>query len=203
MMDDFNKQQEYSQAEKRVKAIKGFYINLLIYFITNLLLAYVNVIYSSNFYWFWYSVLAWGVAMVLYGMAVFRYPPFNNRNLSQQIEAKQQNEKNTASLQKPLAEQIQHDRAKKRVHALKNYYRHITAYVLVNVFLLLLILIGLKTDQDSFTFIVFATAIGWSIGLAFHTFKMFGTSLFLKKNWEEQKIKQMMAGDAHESKKWE
>ena len=32
----------------------------------------------------------------------------------------------------------------------------------------------------------------WGIGIAFHTFKVFGFGLLLGKNWEDRKIKEFM-----------
>ena len=54
MKTDNNKHEAYKQAEKKIAAIKGFYINLFIYFISNAALIYVNLKYGPHFQWFWY-----------------------------------------------------------------------------------------------------------------------------------------------------
>lgn len=190
MKTEHNKHEAYKQAEKKVKAIKGFYFNLLIYIITNAALIYVNFIYSPHFHWFWYSVLSWGMGMLLYGMIVFGYMPFMDKNWEERkLKELMGKEKNIA----PLNKQIQYDRAKSRVRALRNFYRHLTAYVLIIIILLILLLIGLQTEQDLFVYIACGTALGWTIGLVIHIFKVFGTSLFMGKNWEERKLIELMA----------
>ncbi|WP_240339618.1 2TM domain-containing protein [Flavobacterium arcticum] len=197
MKSEQNKHETYKQAEKKVKAIKGFYFNLLIYIITNSILIYINLIYSGDFNWVWYSVLLWGIAMLLYGMLVFGYMPFMNRNweerkLKELIGNKDVKEEAVNTVTVPLNNQIHYDRTKKRVRALRNFYRHLTAYVVVIIVLLVLLWVGVQTEQDLFIYIACGTALGWSIGLVIHIFKVFGTSLFMGKNWEERKLIELM-----------
>lgn len=88
-------------------------------------------------------------------------------------------------------------RAKKRVDEIKRYYMHLAAYLIVNLFLsgkgILRAIEGGRTFEEAFlNFNTFSLWIFWGIGLAFHTFKVFGFNFFLGKNWEERKIKEYM-----------
>ncbi|KAF2516846.1 2TM domain-containing protein [Flavobacterium salilacus subsp. salilacus] len=197
MKKNHNNPEAYIQAEKKVTAIKGFYFNLLIYIITNSILIYFNLVYNSHFHWVWYSVLLWGIGMLLYGIVVFGYIPFMNRNweerkLRELIEKENFKEQDINNVAAPLNKQIQYDRAKNRVRALRNFYRHLTAYILVIIVLLVVIWIGLQTGQDLFMYIAYGTALGWSIGLIVHVSKVFGTSLVMGKGWEERKLRALM-----------
>ncbi|AXG74991.1 histidine kinase [Flavobacterium arcticum] len=106
-------------------------------------------------------------------------------------------------MERSLEEQMRYDRAKKRVKAIKGFFIHLTAYVLVNTFLLTLNWVDLKPGEDFFTFRTFNTAFFWGFGLMFHAFGVFGSQIFLGNNWEERKIKEMMSHEDRESKKWE
>ncbi|CAL2084586.1 2TM domain-containing protein [Tenacibaculum sp. 190524A02b] len=88
--------------------------------------------------------------------------------------------------------------AKKRVEKIKGFYWHAVAYVIVNVFISSVIVIGLMSDEgDTFkdaisNFGVYATWLFWGIGLFFHWLGVFGSRIFFSKNWEEQKIQEFM-----------
>lgn len=77
-------------------------------------------------------------------------------------------------------------RAKKRVEAIVGFYWHLAAYVIVNVFLI--ILIGVNASEGFRGFGPYATAFFWGIGLAFHFIGVFGFNFLLGKNWEQRKI---------------
>ncbi|KAF2516847.1 2TM domain-containing protein [Flavobacterium salilacus subsp. salilacus] len=106
-------------------------------------------------------------------------------------------------MERPLEEQMRYDRAKKRVKAIKGFFMHLTAYILVNAFLLVLIWAGLKQGEAFFTFGHFSTAFFWGFGLLFHALGVFGANMFLGNNWEERKIKEMMQQEHDKSQKWE
>lgn len=95
-------------------------------------------------------------------------------------------------------------RAKKKVDKLKGFYGHLAAYVIVNIFIIALVALGNNDKGESFwSFGTFATAIFWGIGLAFHALSVFGFDFVLGKNWEENKIKDIMEKDKREMQKWE
>lgn len=203
-MEESFDNQEYNQAFKRVKNIKGFYINLLIYLITNAVMIYINLKYSPDFHWFWYSVLSWGAGLLLYGMKVFGYIPFMSSNWEEkklmELIAKGEG---TANTDDPLSKQIQYDYAKKRVRALRNFYRHLTAYIIVIAIVAILLSVGLQSGQDIFVYIAYGTALGWTIGLIIHIAVVYRTSLFMGKNWEQKKIQELVQKEQHSTNKWE
>lgn len=92
----------------------------------------------------------------------------------------------------------QYLKAKKRVKEIKGFYAHLSAYMVVNIFLSGLIIYGLTRNEydsigDALTnFGVYATWIFWGIGLCFHWLGVFGFSTILGNKWEENKIKELM-----------
>ncbi|MGB1042567.1 MAG: 2TM domain-containing protein [Tenacibaculum sp.] len=81
-------------------------------------------------------------------------------------------------------------KAVERVEKLKEFYQNLAAYCMVIPFL---IFINLKFSPQFhwFWFPIF----GWGIGLVFHFLETNNYNMFLGKNWEEKKIKQMMEED--------
>ena len=84
---------------------------------------------------------------------------------------------------------IKYREAKKRVKTLKGFYIHATVYLVVNI---LLIFINVKSDSDALNINNFWTAIFWGIGLAAHGLSVFMPNFILGKNWEEEKIRELM-----------
>ncbi|SHI63140.1 2TM domain-containing protein [Aquimarina spongiae] len=89
-----------------------------------------------------------------------------------------------------------YERAKKKVDAEKGFYSHLTAYVIINIALLLM-----SIDLD-FIFLSWAswkfsltTPVLWGIGLLIHGICVFGPSMRIFKRWEEDKIKKLMDKD--------
>lgn len=89
-------------------------------------------------------------------------------------------------------------RAKKRVEELKGFYIHLAVYIIINS-----IISGFKVIHDMEDGYLFSEIITdfntlslwlwWGIGIAFHTYKVFGARLlFLGKDWEDRKIKEYM-----------
>lgn len=77
-------------------------------------------------------------------------------------------------------------RARAIVAEKKGFYRHFTAFVLVNLFLLVSNLFsGDIFDSIQMTFF-------WGIGLAFHYVKVFGPVGNFGKDWEEREIEREM-----------
>lgn len=94
-------------------------------------------------------------------------------------------------------------RAKKRLEKIVGFYWHLAAYIVVNLFLI--ILIGTQRDDGEgfWSFGTFATAFFWGIGLAFHFLGVFGPNFIFGKNWEEKKIKEFMEKDGEKMKRFE
>lgn len=95
-------------------------------------------------------------------------------------------------------EERKYIRAKKRVEELKKYYKHLAAYILVNIGISVFLIIndiksGDTFEEALFDFSNFSLWLWWGIGVAFHTYKTFGANLlFMNKDWEDRKIKEYM-----------
>lgn len=98
------------------------------------------------------------------------------------------------------SEQVKYERAKKRVQAISGFYKHLTAYVAVNLFILLV-----KYFQEGGDVLAkcetYSTAFFWGIGLVFHAIGVFYNQVFFGRNWEERKIREIMEKDKRQ--KWE
>ena len=89
-------------------------------------------------------------------------------------------------------------RAKKRVDQLKGYYGHLMSYIFVNLMISGFAIIN--DINDGYTLLESVSHEGnyqlwlwWGIGMAFHTYGVFGARLlFMNKNWEDKKIKEFM-----------
>jgi len=66
----------YKKAKDKIKEIKGFYANLMCYVIVIPVLIYINLTYSPEIQWFWFSAVGWGSGVLLHGMFTFGYIPF-------------------------------------------------------------------------------------------------------------------------------
>lgn len=66
-----NNDPRYEEARKRVKALKGFYANLVAYVIINSFLAAVNLLTSPQRLWFLWVVLGWGIGIAFQAYSVF------------------------------------------------------------------------------------------------------------------------------------
>jgi hypothetical protein len=81
-------------------------------------------------------------------------------------------------------------RAVERVEKLKEFYQNLASYVIVIPFL---VFINLYFSPGFHWF--WFPAIGWGIGVIFHWLEANNYNVFLGKNWEERKIKEMMEED--------
>ena len=99
---------------------------------------------------------------------------------------------------------IRFEKAKRRVEALKGFYQHLTAYVIVNALLLLFAgkITFILLSKEAFgnpeflqwiNWNVWGTPIIWGIALLIHAASVFLKSPF--KKWEEQQIRKFMAED--------
>lgn len=87
--------------------------------------------------------------------------------------------------------------AKKQVKEIKGFYGNFIAYIIFNVFFLVL---NLMTTPHELWF--FWPLLGWGIGVLFHGMKVFNYSPFLGKNWEERKIKELMDKENQSKTNW-
>ena len=98
-------------------------------------------------------------------------------------------------------EDLRLQRITKKVKSIKGFYKHLTAYILVNLFLVALKYFQIENGEIFFELSTFSTAFFWGIGLAFHAANVFGKNVFLGDDWEEKKIKEFM--DKNQNTKWE
>jgi hypothetical protein len=86
-------------------------------------------------------------------------------------------------------------KAQDKVKKIKGFYSHLIAYILVNIFLI--ILISYNNDWSFWNFGTFSTALFWGIGLGFHALGVFGPDLVFGKSWENRMIKKYMDKEKH------
>ena len=77
--------------------------------------------------------------------------------------------------------------ARKKVNDIKGFYGNLIAYIVFNLFFLIL---NLLTSPSHLWF--YWPLLGWGVGVLFHGMKVFGYSPFFGKDWEERKIKEFM-----------
>ena len=86
-------------------------------------------------------------------------------------------------------EQQRYERARARVQALKGFYTHATAYVLVNIGLFVINL--LSGGQWWF----YWPLLGWGVGLGVHALNVFVLGGRFGQDWEERKTQEIMGRD--------
>jgi len=66
-------QEAYQKAKKRVEAKIGFYIHLAVYVGVNILLIIINLLTSSQYLWFKWPLIGWGIGVFLHALRVFAF----------------------------------------------------------------------------------------------------------------------------------
>ncbi|MBC7605382.1 MAG: histidine kinase [Burkholderiales bacterium] len=87
---DYHQNNAYYRAKKRVEELKGFYGNLISYCIVIPLLVYINLQFSPEFQWFWFSAGGWGFGLAMHAFKVFGYSSSWEERKIQQILNKEQ-----------------------------------------------------------------------------------------------------------------
>jgi hypothetical protein len=72
-MDDTER---FERARRRVEAIKGFYLHLSIYLIVIGALVAIDLVTSSDAFWFYWPALGWGIGIAIHAVVVFIGGPF-------------------------------------------------------------------------------------------------------------------------------
>jgi hypothetical protein len=70
---NYSENSAYYRAKKRVEELKGFYGNLISYCCVIPLLIFINLTYSPQFQWFWFSAAGWGFGLIMHALKVFGY----------------------------------------------------------------------------------------------------------------------------------
>ena len=78
-------------------------------------------------------------------------------------------------------------KAQKRVEDLKGFYGNLSSYILVNTGLIIL---NLVTSPGHLWF--FYPLLGWGLGVVLHAMSVFNYMPFLNRDWEENKIRELM-----------
>lgn len=76
MENNYQEEERYFKAKKRVEEIKGFYGNLIAYIVVNIGLMVINLLTSPAYLWFFWPMLGWGIGVLFHGLKVFDYVPF-------------------------------------------------------------------------------------------------------------------------------
>lgn len=85
--------------------------------------------------------------------------------------------------------------ARKHVKKLKDFYSHLSAYVIVNAGLGLIMAVLAFTGAERLFYLgitgFLLTIVGWGMGLAFHAWDVFEGQIF-GRDWEERKVAELM-----------
>ena len=85
--------EKYNKAKERVKELKGFYGHLASYVVLIPVLILINV-NTSDFQWFWFPMLGWGMGLLFHGLKVFGYGSSWEERKIQEILKKDQDKNN-------------------------------------------------------------------------------------------------------------
>lgn len=105
-------------------------------------------------------------------------------------------------MEKSFNEMHRYEKARKRVDALKGFYRHLTAYIVVNLIIVLMKWYNLEQGESLFTLSTFIIAIWWGVTIVFHAIGVFGKSFSLGRKWEERKLQEYMEIEERK-RKWQ
>lgn len=93
---NFNEDDRYYLAKKKVESIKGFYGNLVAYIIVNAVLIFINLYTSPKHLWFYWPLLWWGFGVLFHGLKVFEVFPsmgkdWEERKIKELMEKEKEN----------------------------------------------------------------------------------------------------------------
>jgi len=87
--------------------------------------------------------------------------------------------------------------ARKRVEKISKFYKHLAIYIVVNIFLSAIFIVGDINDGDTFKeaftdYHNYKIWLFWGIGIVFQALNTFGLSMVFNKDWEERKVQEYM-----------
>ncbi|MEN3322672.1 2TM domain-containing protein [Mariniflexile soesokkakense] len=91
---NYNEQDAYYKAKKRVEAIKAFYSNLISYCLVIPFLIFINYKTYWGFQWFWFPMLGWGMGLTFHAFGVFGYGKSWEERKIQEILEKEESSSN-------------------------------------------------------------------------------------------------------------
>ena len=68
---EMEEQEAYLKAKKKVEAKIGFYIHLSFYVVVNIVLIIINLNTSTQYLWFKWPLIGWGIGLFFHAMGVF------------------------------------------------------------------------------------------------------------------------------------
>ena len=80
MERDFTQEEKYIKAKKRVQDIKGFYAHLVVTILVIPFLIFINLRFSSQFHWFWFPLIGWGIGIIFHWLEANNYNIFLGKN---------------------------------------------------------------------------------------------------------------------------
>jgi len=94
MENNYHNEERYFKAKKRFGKIKAFYTHLLIYITIIPTIIFINLKFTPEFHWFWYSVIGAGIPLLIHGLKVFGYNDNWEERKIQEILNKEENKQN-------------------------------------------------------------------------------------------------------------
>lgn len=87
-----------------------------------------------------------------------------------------------------MEEEEKLEKARSRVRSMRDFYRHLSAYVIVNIFVFLMNVIS-----SGFGPWLFVMPVGWGIGLFYHWYSVFGMKRVFDDAWEKKHIDRILS----------
>jgi cadmium resistance protein CadD (predicted permease) len=85
------KDERYFKTKKRFEKIKAFYGHLIIYLSIIFVVILINLKYTPEFQWFWYSVIGGGIPLLIHSIKVFVFGANWEERKTQEILRKEDN----------------------------------------------------------------------------------------------------------------
>ena len=101
----------------------------------------------------------------------------------------------------PISDEIKYQQASKRVKRIKGFYSHLMIYLVINSGLLIAVYSSSIANENFWSWQTFSTVLCWGIGLVAHGLSVFLPGTLLGKNWEQNKINELM--EREKNNKWE
>jgi len=69
--NDMENREAYKRAKKRAEAKLGFYLHLAVYIVVNILLIIINLSTSTEYLWFKWPLIGWGIGVFFHALGTF------------------------------------------------------------------------------------------------------------------------------------
>ena len=90
----YNENLAYQRAKDKVEQLRGFYGNLISYCVVIPFLIFINL-RTSNFQWFWFPMLGWGMGLTFHALETFGYgKSWEERKIRELMNKEENNSKN-------------------------------------------------------------------------------------------------------------